>query len=553
MITMQSLFRSIAVKSVAYLVLFLVPLGFYFIAVVGGYSGDILIYFAVDTLVSAAIFFTINMLVVRRKLGNILSAVTSQGGDPSKTKELILQFPFTYANISMVTCFAIIAFIIVVLLIQGATSTNIIPLILIIPATFFIVFNISFFNCENSLAGLLKHENIINAVPGRERYRSLSINIRIFLVAASVLMIPAVIFGYFIVLLNSQQIALENISFHLVFIVFLSLMVIGMTLFLMAKNMNSSMSTLLSSIESITNGDFSIDGVPMLTTNEVGVVCQNANKLLLKLREVILGVKESSIVVSSSSLNINEAAQSLSQAATEQSSNVEEMASSMEEMSSSMEEMASSLEEMSAMITQNAQNARKTDEIAQQSARQAAEGGEAVEKTVEAMRQIREKVSLIEEIAGKTDLLALNAAIEAARAGEHGKGFAVVASEVRKLAEKSQGAAKEIAELIAKSVEVSEQAGGLLAEIVPAIRKTADLVQEITDASTQQDAGIGQVNQGVEQINSGVAQVNTGMDQLNTITQQNASSAEELAATADSLAANAKQLRELMEYFKMKS
>ncbi|MEA3466363.1 MAG: methyl-accepting chemotaxis protein, partial [Thermodesulfobacteriota bacterium] len=42
------------------------------------------------------------------------------------------------------------------------------------------------------------------------------------------------------------------------------------------------------------------------------------------------------------------------------------------------------------------------------------------------------------------------------------KGFAVVASEVRKLAERSQGAAAEISELSSSSVEVAERAGEML-------------------------------------------------------------------------------------------
>ena len=102
---------------------------------------------------------------------------------------------------------------------------------------------------------------------------------------------------------------------------------------------------------------------------------------------------------------------------------------------------------MAAGIKQNADNATVTDGIAMKASKDAIDGGAAVKQTVEAMKEIAGKIGIVDDIAYQTNMLALNAAIEAARAGEHGKGFAVVAAEVRKLAERSQVAAREIGDL----------------------------------------------------------------------------------------------------------
>ena len=148
---------------------------------------------------------------------------------------------------------------------------------------------------------------------------------------------------------------------------------------------------------------------------------------------------------------------------------------------------------MTSSIAQNTENAKITDGMASQAARQASEGGESVAATVAAMKQIAKKIGIIDDIAYQTNLLALNAAIEAARAGEHGKGFAVVAAEVRKLAERSQEAAKEIGDLADSSVSTAERAGKLLDEIVPSIQRTSELVQEISSASSEQSESVTQI------------------------------------------------------------
>ncbi|MFP4363638.1 MAG: methyl-accepting chemotaxis protein [Spirochaetia bacterium] len=255
--------------------------------------------------------------------------------------------------------------------------------------------------------------------------------------------------------------------------------------------------------------------------DEVGRVIGSMKGMTEKLRAIVADVRGSSQNISSGSRDVNSAAQVLSEGTTEQAASAEEVSSSMEEMSSS--------------IKQNADNARTTESIAKKAVTSAGESKAAMEDTLEAMKVIMEKINIIEEIARQTNLLSLNAAIEAARAGEHGKGFSVVATEVRKLATLSAQAADEIRAVSHKTSETAGKAGEQLQELVPNITKTADLVQEISAASTEQDAGTDQINK--------------AMSQLDQVVQQNASSSEELAATAESLASQAEALEKAMGFF----
>ena len=212
------------------------------------------------------------------------------------------------------------------------------------------------------------------------------------------------------------------------------------------------------------------------------------------------------------------------------------MAKGANEQASASEQVSAAMEDMSFGIQKNADNARETEDITKHVVESVMEANKSVTATVAAMKNMSEKIGIINEIAGKTDLLAVNAAIEAARAGDLGKGFAVVASEVRKLAEKSQAAAREIDILTANVVKQVERSSHQLEVLVPEISKTSQLIQEITTSTMEQTQN--------------AAQVNRAIQQLNDITQQNAATAEELSAGASESLRQAEKLKNTMAFFR---
>jgi methyl-accepting chemotaxis protein len=199
------------------------------------------------------------------------------------------------------------------------------------------------------------------------------------------------------------------------------------------------------------------------------------------------------------------------------------------------------------MTKQNAVNALKAKDLANEANSAAQQGSadmEAMKNSVEKIRHASDDVAkivhTIEEIAFQTNLLALNAAVEAARAGETGLGFAVVADEVRNLARRCAEAAKETSAQIenalshtAQGVDLTNKVATGFKQIVNRIGEVDKLVAEVAAASNEQNAGI--------------AQLNTAVVQMDKLTQANAASAEETASAAEQLNAQAHSIEDYFQ------
>ena len=350
------------------------------------------------------------------------------------------------------------------------------------------------------------------------------------------------------------------------------------------KSMTDNLFALLgcepNEIERVTNliaqGDLTVE---FDTSKKIVGAYATLNAMADNLRATVANINSSAEQVASSSEELSASSQNLANAATEQASN--------------LEETTASVEQLTASIQQNAQNAQQTNTIAQNTAKSmeeiatlaiesrkicidtvklAVDGGSTVKSMIDSMNQISnyskkisDIINVIDEIADQTNLLALNAAIEAARAGEMGKGFAVVAVEVRKLAERSQHAAKEITSMISESihqieggVQLAGKSGESLDKIVNGINQVSDAVQNVAESNKNQLDRIRETAKLIQEIacvcneqSCGVEQINKTITQLDIVTQQNSSTSEETASASEELSSQALMLQELVGQFKI--
>ncbi len=195
------------------------------------------------------------------------------------------------------------------------------------------------------------------------------------------------------------------------------------------------------------------------------------------------------------------------------------------------------VEEMQENIKNNAQNSAEAERITEGVAKQIANNTIESREAVNIMKLVAERIQVINEISARTDLLAVNAAIEAARAGETGKGFSVVASEIRKLAEKSQIAAKEMNMLASDSVKAVEKTGRNMELLIPEIQKTVSIVKEIYAGARLQSTTIDSLNE-----------ITTT---LNKIADENTNNSENINEQSGKLLKMAEELNKLVAYFKI--
>lgn len=324
--------------------------------------------------------------------------------------------------------------------------------------------------------------------------------------------------------IDEVQAATKHIVLVAAFLSVVGLVLLVLIILAVSNGISKPVEDMTHSLNLMAEGQIAADIRELKSGDELQEMSVALKKIRDNLNRIVGQLNADVMELTASSSRLDGISQSVSQGASEQAANVEEISSSMEQMASH--------------IQQNSDFAQQANQIALGVAASIRAMDKASASSLECTQNIANKIGIITDIAFQTNILALNAAVEAARAGEAGKGFAVVATEVRKLAENSKNAAEAIVGLTHESVSMSQHTAQLMRDIIPEVERNAQIVQEIFEASQEQ--------------NTGAQLINNAVQNLNNVTQHNAKSSSEMSKDADALNRQASKIKEIIAFFKIK-
>ena len=258
------------------------------------------------------------------------------------------------------------------------------------------------------------------------------------------------------------------------------------------------------------SSNFSVSGDVRKATQVGGIISSITSSTQL----IGVSVSEFLSMITSSGRKLNEDTTILSQSATSLSTSANEQAAS-------LEETAAAVEEITSIVKSTVQKVHTMSTLANDLHTSSKDGENLAAKTTSAMEEIdtqvqsiNEAITVIDQIAFQTNILSLNAAVEAATAGEAGKGFAVVAQEVRNLASRSAEAAKEIKDIVEAATSKANEGKVIANDMIAGystlnnkINETIDLIEAVSQASTEEERGIVQINDAINALDK-ATQVN---------------------------------------------
>ncbi len=305
-------------------------------------------------------------------------------------------------------------------------------------------------------------------------------------------------------------------------------------------------------ITDVYNGDFNtiknnlnacIDGLM-----EVGAA---TNKTADTLQASMKSIANNAQALSSSSQQLAATSQQMSSNAEETSAQASTVATATQQVTTNLNSVATGAEEMTSTVQSISSNAGEAAKVTAEAVKTANAANATVAKLGESSAEIGQVIKVITSIAQQTNLLALNATIEAARAGEAGKGFAVVANEVKELAKQTAKATEDISQKITAIQDDTKRAVESIGSITTIINQINDISGTIATAVEEQSATTNEMSRNVQEAAKGSGEISQNIQGVATAAESTTRGAQDTLKAAQQLTDMAKDLRTLVDQFKI--
>jgi methyl-accepting chemotaxis protein len=342
--------------------------------------------------------------------------------------------------------------------------------------------------------------------------------------------------------------------------------------FVSARRVAARVSSLSDASQRIAAGEAVATGV--VGGDEVALLGRAFDDMTTKLRKNYALEKEGRGKLEDMFRAVGDTSARLAAAATQILASNSQQASGAQAQLAAVSETMASLEEVSRTSLGSAERARDAAETARRSDELGRQGHAAVDEAVEVMSRAKEQAdgvaqnilelaeqataigditALIDDLAEQTNVLALNAAIEATRAGEHGKGFAVVASEVKSLAEQSRRATAEARQVLGeiqkmanRSVLSTEESTRGMEAAVRTVQHAGEIIRQFADLGTRLSEAVAEISQSTSQQASGLGQIREAVRNISQVASQYVASTQQSERAAQDLTALGDKLRQLL-------